>query len=245
MSRMSGLSLVVLFVAAQVHAQNLSFVTCPIVRDTSTVPCWLAEYKGETYYLGNQGGVAQDFYPPQLNHEVLVEGVIAQGPRVCGGIPLRPVKTSVFLEINRACNTILPAEDKIEAPQSPPRPQAGDAASWVRSVGPGDSTLYFDFDNDFLSLHTSTAIQRLAQYFQQSKASGIQIAAFRGSSKLSNGEVLIEQPKIAASRAAKVHDILIGLGVPPTAVKVQVHIDIREPDGVNDPWSRKVTLSVK
>ena len=101
MSRVRGLLLVLLF-AAQLNAQNLSFVTCPIVRDTKTVPCWLAEYKGETYYLGNQGGVAQDFYPPQLNHEVLVEGVVAQGLRVCGGIPLRPVKTSVFLEINRA-----------------------------------------------------------------------------------------------------------------------------------------------
>ena len=93
--------LVALLGTATLHAQNLSFVTCPIVRDTKTVPCWLAEYKGETYYLGNQGGVAQDFYPPQLNHEVLVEGIIAEGPRVCGGVPLRPVKTSVFLEINR------------------------------------------------------------------------------------------------------------------------------------------------
>ena len=242
---MRGLLFVLLFGAAQLNAQNLSFVTCPIVRDTKTVPCWLAEYKGETYYLGNQGGVAQDFYPPQLNHEVLVEGVVAEGPRVCGGIPLRPVKTSVFLEINRACNTILPAEDEIEAPQSPPRPPTGDAVSWVRSDGPADSTLYFDFDNDFLSLHTSTAVQRLAQYFQQSKASEIQITAFRGSSKLSNGDVLIEQRDVAAARAAKVRDILIGLGVPPTALKVQVVSEVRTPDGINDPWSRKVTLSVK
>lgn len=245
MRNMRGLPLVVLFGAVQVYAQNLSFVTCPIVRDTKTIPCWLAEYKGETYYLGNQGGVAQDFYPPQLNHEVLVEGVVAQGARVCGGIPLRPVKTSVFLEINRACNTILPAEDEIEAPQSPPRPQTGDAVSWVRSDGPGDNTLYFDFDNDFLSIHAATAIQRIAQYFQQSKASEIQVAAFRGSSRLSNGGVLIEDPKTVTARAAKVRDILTGLGVSPTAVKVKLNVDVREPDGLNDPWSRKVTLSVK
>jgi len=245
MRHVRGLLLVLLFGTAQLNAQNLSFVTCPIVRDTKTVPCWLAEYKGETYYLGNQGGVAQDFYPPQLNHEVLVEGVVAEGPRVCGGIPLRPVKTSVFLEINRACNTILPAEDEIEAPQSPQRPPTGGATSWVRSDSPADSTLYFDFDNDFLSLHTSTAVERLAQYFQQSKASEIQITAFRGSSKLSNGDVLIEQRDIAAARAAKVRDILTGLGVAPTALKVQVVSEVRTPDGINDPWSRKVTLSVK
>jgi hypothetical protein len=240
--RVRRLFLVVLFGAVQVHAQNLSFVTCPIVRDTKTVPCWLAEYKGETYYLGNQGGVAQDFYPPQLNHEVLVEGAVAEGPRVCGGIPLRPVKTSVFVEINRACNTILPAEDGIEAPQRAP---TRGAPSWVRSDGPGDSTLYFDFDNDFLSLHTSTAIQRAVEYFRQMKASEIQVVAFRGSSKLSNGDVLIEKPEIAGARAAKVRDILTGLGVPPAAVKLKVVTDVHEADGINDPWSRKATLSVK
>jgi outer membrane protein OmpA-like peptidoglycan-associated protein len=227
---------------APVKAENLSFVTCPVVRDTKTVPCWLAEYKGKTYYLGNQGGVAQDFYPPQLNHQVLVEGAIADGPRVCGGIPLRPVKTSVVLEIDRNCNTILPAQDGIEAPQGPPDRTA---SSWVRSDRPGDSTLYFDFDNDFLSLHTTNAIQSVIQYYQQSKASAIEVTAFRGSSKLSNGILMIEQAGIAAARATKVHDILVGLGVPEAAVKVQLVTGAREPDGIDDPWSRKVTLSVK
>jgi hypothetical protein len=228
--------------ASQIHAQNLSFVTCPIVRDTNTVPCWLAEYQGETYYLGNQGGVAQDFYPPQLNHEVLVEGIVAEGPRVCGGVPLRPVKTSVILEINRTCNTILPAEDGIEAPQRPP---ARDPVSWVRSDGPGDATLFFDFDNDFLSLHTTSAVQRAAEHFLQTKAREIEVTSYRGSSKLSNGNVMVEQSAIAAARATKVREILAGLGLPVAAIKVQVATDVREPDGINDPWSRKVTLSVK
>ena len=227
---------------APVYAQNLSFVTCPIVRDTKTVPCWLAEYNGEIYYLGNQGGVAQDFYPPQLNHEVLVEGTIAEGPRVCGGVPLRPVKTSVFLEINRACNTILPVEDGIEAPERAP---GRGPVSWVRSDGPSDTTLYFDFDNDFLSLHTTTAIQRIAEQFQQTKASAIEVRAFRGSSKLSNGTVLVEQPGIVASRGDKIREILEGLGVPKGSLRVILVSDVQQPNGIDDPWSRKVTLSVK
>ena len=242
MKRSMQVLLVVIVGAATVHAQNLSFVTCPIVRDTPTVPCWLAEYRGETSYLGNQGGVAQDFYPPQLNHEVLVEGVIAEGPRVCGGIPLRPVKTSVLLEINRACTTILPAEDGIEAPQRAP---AGDPVSWVRADGPRETSIFFDFDSDFLSLHTVNAVQRMADQFRQSKASEIQVASFRGSSKLSNGNIMTEQTGVAAARAAKVREILIGLGVPSAAVKVQIVNDVRQPDGINDPWSRKVTLSVR
>jgi hypothetical protein len=223
-------------------AQNLSFVTCPVVRDTKTVPCWLAEYRGETYFLGIQGGVAQDFYPPQLNHEVLVEGVIAEGPRVCGGVPLRPVKTSVMLEINRACNTILPVEDGIEAPERPP---GRDPVSWVRSEGPGDTTIFFDFDNDFLSLHSVNAVQRMADRFRQSKAAEVQVTSFRGSSRLSNGSVMVEDAGIATARANKVREILAGLGVPPAAVKVRVVNEVRQADGIEDPWSRKITLSVR
>jgi hypothetical protein len=37
-----------------VAQQQRSFVACPIVRDTKTVPCFLAEYDGELYYLGIQ-----------------------------------------------------------------------------------------------------------------------------------------------------------------------------------------------
>jgi hypothetical protein len=224
------------------HAQTVSFVTCPIVRDTKTAPCWLAEYNGETYYLGKQGGVAQDFYPPQLNHEVLVEGVVAEGPRICGGVPLKPVKTSVFLEINRACNTILPAEDGFEAPEGAP---SRDPVSWVRAEGPLDVTLFFDFDNDFLSLHGTTAIQRIAEQFQQNKAAVIELRAFRGSSRLSSGTVLVENPRIAEARAGKVREILEGLGLPRSSVSVVVVNDVKAPNGVDDAWSRKVTLSVK
>jgi hypothetical protein len=234
--------LITLLCTAPVQAQNLSFVTCPVVRDTKTVPCWLAEYKGETYYLGNQGGVAQDFYPPQLNHEVLVEGVIVDGPRVCGGVPLKPVKTSVLLEMNRACNTILPVEDGIDAPERSP---SREPVSWVRSAGPAGVSIFFDFDNDFLSLHTTTAVQRIAEQFKQTDASSIEVTAFRGASKLSNGSVMVEQEMIAVARANKVREILVGLGIPQQSLKVSVNSAPATPDGVNDPWSRKVTLSVK
>jgi len=242
MKRLVHMFAVAILGVAPLYAQHLSFVTCPIVRDTKTVPCWLAEYNGEIYYLGNQGGVAQDFYPPQLNHEVLVEGTIVEGPRICGGVPLRPVKTSVLLEINRACNTILPVEDGIEAPERAP---GRGPVSWVRSDGPSDSTLYFDFDNDFLSLHTTTAVQRIAEQFQQIKAATIEVRGFRGSSRLSNGKEIVEQPGIAASRAAKVREILEGLGVPKASLRVILVPDVQPPNGIDDPWSRKVTLSVK
>jgi len=204
----------------------------------------LAGYKGELYFLGIQGGVAQDFYPPQLNHEVLVEGTVATGPRVCGGIPLQPVKTSVILEINRVCNTILPVEDGIE----PPGRGAGGgpaANSWTRSSGPGDATIFFDFDNDFLSLHSTRAVQRIAENFQQTKGKELHVTAYRGASKLSDGTVMVEKPDTAKERAGKLNEILKGLGVPAAAIKVRVVDEAPSPDGSSDPWSRKVTLTVK
>jgi outer membrane protein OmpA-like peptidoglycan-associated protein len=152
------------------------------------------------------------------------------------------VKTSVLLEINRACNTILPVEDGIDAPERSP---SREPVSWVRSAGPADVTIFFDFDNDFLSLHATTAVQRIAEQFKQTGVSSIEVTAFRGASKLSNGSVMVEQQLIAAARAAKVREILVGLGVPEASLKVNVISAPAAPDGVNDPWSRKVTLSVK
>jgi hypothetical protein len=106
-------------------------------------------------------------------------------------------------------------------------------------------TIFFDFDNDFLSLHTTTAVQRIADQFKRIGASSIEVTAFRGASKLSNGTVMVEQQVIAAARSNKVREILVGLGVPEAALKVSVNPAPAEADGLDDPWSRKVTLSVK
>ncbi|HET9832672.1 MAG TPA: hypothetical protein VFP91_13205, partial [Vicinamibacterales bacterium] len=52
---------------------NKNFVSCPIVRDTASVPCWLAEYEGELYFLTIQSDVTSPVTPPWLGHRVLVE----------------------------------------------------------------------------------------------------------------------------------------------------------------------------
>ena len=54
--------------------QRTNFVTCPIVRDTASVPCWLAEHNGELYFLTLQTDVSAPVNPPSLGHRVLVEG---------------------------------------------------------------------------------------------------------------------------------------------------------------------------
>jgi outer membrane protein OmpA-like peptidoglycan-associated protein len=101
---------------------RLNFVSCPIVRDTSTVPCWLAEYEGELYYLTIQSDVSAPVTPPWLGHRVLVEGTVTKAERICGGVVLSPVRLSVLPERDASCNTMLPAEAKYDLTFEPPRP---------------------------------------------------------------------------------------------------------------------------
>jgi len=218
------------------------FVACPIVRDTRTQPCWLAEYEGELYYLGQQGGVANDFYPPQLGHEALVEGTVAQG-RVCGGIPLQPVKVSVLRELTPACGTMLPAEDGIDAPPPVPAPR-GPAPSWVGVNGPGDAVLYFDFDSDFFSLHATIVLTDFAKQLADRPGSRVEITGFTAATRLSNGQLLTERDTLGDIRARKVADTFAGLGV----ARSQIVVTPAHPmaaDGVNDAWNRRVELRVR
>jgi hypothetical protein len=225
-------------------AARRQFVTCPIVRDTKTQPCWLAEYDGEVYYLGQQSGVASDFYPPQLGHQVLVEGTVGTTGRVCGGIPLQSVKVSVFKELTPACNTMLPAEDGIEAPPPIPAPR-GPAPSWVKLASPGDVTLYFDFDDDFFSFHVTVALTNLAAHITATKPARVEIVGFRAVTRLSNGQVLTERAPIGAVRARKVADTLEGLGVARSILVASAPDTPERADGINDPWNRRVEIHIR
>ena len=112
---------------------RLNFVSCPIVRDTASVPCWLAEYEGELYFLTIQTDVSAPVTPPWLGHRVLVEGTVSNEPRICGGIVLKPVHLSVMPERDASCNTMLPAEERYNLTFEPPRPP-----------GPSGGRLAFD-----------------------------------------------------------------------------------------------------
>ncbi|MBP6824086.1 MAG: hypothetical protein KA368_21240 [Acidobacteria bacterium] len=225
-------------------ANRRNFIACPIVRDTKTLPCWLAEYEGELYFLGLQGSSASEFYPPQLNHEALIEGTVTNEPRICGGIPLRPVRVSVMQELNRGCNTLLPAEDGIEAPTAPARRfteamrQAGTDTSQREFVIP------FDFDSDYLTFHTTRIVGEAARIAKAVKAVKVEVIGYRATTLLSNGQQLIEKSSIAEMRARKVGEILTGLGLPPSSVIVNFKAEPESCDGVTDADKRHVTIKL-
>jgi hypothetical protein len=247
--------LVALLIAQSAAAQQINFVTCPVVRDTRTVPCFLAEYQGETYYLAVQQDISADQYPPQLLHDVLVEGTIDAGPRVCGGIPLKPVKLSVMPEVNPACNTILPAEPGIDAPPTrrPAGPSTRQATPAAAPAPPARPTppfgerewkILYDFDSAFLFSRDTRTVNLAADYAIAAKAKHIEIVARRGATLLSSGKVLVEGEAIAAQRAERVMALLKGLGADPASVNVRVVSAAPQPDGKTDPENRVVSIRV-
>jgi len=221
-------------------AQQKNFVACPIVRDTSTVPCFLAEYEGETYFLGIQQDITSDFHPPQLKHEVLVEGQVAAGPRVCGGIPLKPLAISVLKEVNLACNTLLPAEPGIDAPAALRGPGPSSAHSQAAQApreslsGAHEFTVLYAFDDDYLDFAGNRVVTEAADYAKRIRAPGVKVVGYRATTVLSNGNALVEKAALAEKRAQNITTVLRGLGVSNVTVSAK-----------NDPESRRrVTILV-
>jgi hypothetical protein len=220
----------VLFIAGAVVAlgQQRNFVSCPIVRDTKTVPCFLAEYEGEIYYLGIQQDITREFHPPQLKHEVLVEGRIADGPRVCGGIPLQPVAISVLKEVNLACSTLLPAEPGIDAPAAP--------------RGPGPSSRRPETRSTAREYAANQVVTEAAAYAKRIGASKVKVAGYRATTVLSNGDRLIEKTGLAEKRAQNIATLLRGLGTP--GITVEWKNEPEPGDGQTDPSRRRVAILV-
>ncbi len=228
-------------------ADRRNFVACPVLQDTDTVPCWLAEYQGELYFLGIQtdsGG----WGPPWLGHQVLVEGKLAEGPRICGGValtsdyampgppsgtadgrplPIPPV-VSVMRELDAACNTLLPADPRFHiAGRRGPGPNT--AASALRKpppppgppiVSPPFAPKAFTLTYEFdseLAARTIGEALTAVQYAHAVNAREITITGYRGSTLLSNGGVAQEIPQIGQLRAQELARTLRKLGLPSTS----------------------------
>lgn len=252
----------VLLVAAMVPAfsyaapppgSRLNFVSCPIVRDTRTVPCWLSEYGGETYYLTIQTDVSAEVQPPMLGHQVLVEGVVSAAPRICGGIVLTPVRLSPMPERDANCNTLLPADERyvIDFNPRPPGPSGGrlafdpapaapSAVSAPPPQGPQTIDVYFDFDRAVSFRHPATLVAVLDTAYQIG-AKQMRITGVRGAHRLSDGTLLRESPAIGQRRAEEVAQLLVGAGLDLPA-QVAWSDGEADADGLDDWQSRRVTI---
>lgn len=237
-----------LLAASITTAQERNFVSCPIVRDTKTVPCFLAEYEGELYFLGIQQDITAEFHPPQLKHEVLVEGRISDGPRVCGGIPLKPVSISVMKEVNQACNELLPAEPGIEAPPAargagPSSHRLAEPAASPESLsGRQEFTVRYAFDDDYVDFAAIGVVRKAAAYAKKIGAPVVRVMGYRATTVLSNGKHLVEKSALAEKRAQDIATLLRGSGV--RDVNADWKQEPEPGDGKADASRRRVTILV-
>jgi len=237
--------------AAQAEERALAFISCPIVRDTSSVPCWLSEHDGQLYYLGIQTDVSADFNPPSLGHKVLVEGsVAAGGQQICGGLVLDPVKVSVLPALSPECNTMLMAEDRYELPFEAPRPPGPSRGRLAFTPPPAPPlpeapfpertfTVPYDFDGT-VNFQSPRFLTPALTYARHVGASRIEITGYRGAVTLSGGEVISERDRLGTIRAEQVARLLQGAGLTEPEYVVR-GVDRPETGG---PDLRRVTIRV-
>lgn len=242
-------------IAATPPADHRNFITCPIVRDTNSVPCWLAEYEGELYFLTLQTDVSAPVTPPWLGHKVLVEGVATNEPRICGGIVLKPVVLSVLPEIDRSCDTMLPAEERYNLTFEPPRPPgpskgrlafdpAPGATTPIKPSGPKTFDITFDFDG-MVSFRHPAFLMEVLDHAKAIDAKRIEIVGYRSATLLSNGQVVTEKTGIARARAQQIAELLQGAGLTAPRYDVSWREQAERADGVEDHATRRVTISVR
>jgi hypothetical protein len=234
---------------------RLNFVSCPIVRDTSTVPCWLAEYDGELYFLTLQSDVSAPVTPPWLGHQVLVEGVVSNEPSICGGKVLKPVRLSVLPERDSSCNTMLPAESRYDLTFEPPRPPgpskgrlafAGDppAARPAATESTREFVVLYDFDR-LVGFSHSGRFGEILEFARRTNAATIEITGHRGAVQLSNGRTMVEEASIGRRRAEQAATLLQGANLTTPKYTVRWQDQPAQATGVDDFQSRRVVITVR
>jgi hypothetical protein len=243
-------------IGAEATGALRNFVACPIVRDTSTVPCWLAEYQGETYFLTLQTDVSAPVNPPWLGHKVMVEGRVALGKdRICGGVVLEPVRLSIAAELDSSCNTILPVEEKYNLRFEPPRPPGPSAGRLAFNTLPmpvkpseikrerKDYRLQYDF-NGLINFKHPFALTPILDYAHAMKASRVEITGYRSGALLSDGTALQEQANLAQRRAEQIAELLKDAGLTQPRYEVRWHDAAPVANGDSDYLARRVEITL-
>jgi outer membrane protein OmpA-like peptidoglycan-associated protein len=141
----------------------------------------------------------------------------------------------------------------IDAPPSkrPAGPSTRQAAVSTVAVAPKkpeppfierEFVIQYDFDSDFLFARNTRQLADIAEYARVSGAQEVEVTGYRGSTLLSNGNVLTEKSDVARLRAERVAGVLRGLGTPASEVRW-----ISEPaatNGATDYESRRVAVRI-
>ena len=246
-------------VCAAADPSRKNFVSCPIVRDTASVPCWLAEYDGELYYLTIQSDVTSPVTPPWLGHRVLVEGAVSDEPRICGGIVLKPVHLSVMPEPDASCNTMLPAEERYNLTFEPPRPPGPSkgrlafdnapppaAAKTSPAALPVAKAFVVPYDFDALvGFNHARVLTDMLEFARAVNAREIEITGYRGAARLSNGQLMSEDADMGKRRAEQLAMLLQGANLKSPIYKVTWQDESARATGADDFAIRRAVVTIR
>jgi outer membrane protein OmpA-like peptidoglycan-associated protein len=267
-----GLIIVIPAGAEPPAGKYVSFLACPIARDTGPVTdvCFLAEHNGEQYALVNP----PDWGVPQLHHRVLVEGLVKDGPLVCGAHPLEG-RASVMSELAAECGTVLPydeivkgaaggvfnsgspaqrahAEELLRRTPSEPRasiePAILDPPPPPVPTPPFEArtlTVIYPFSSTRGSGPDMVKLRDLAVYVNIAKARRVSVTGYRAVSLLEDGSTLAEPADLARARAEKIAGILTRLGVNAKLMQVRWDETAIPGSGKEDWRNRRAEISVE
>jgi hypothetical protein len=248
-----ALCVALLSVPANAADQTISFVSCPIYRDTDAgrkSGCWLADDRD----TGKRFDVTDSQIKPILGREILVEGVIAGKPDTCGGTLLNPVRVSVLP--TQCPSFMLPAEQYPGRPYILPT-QTLTPTSVVRTPPPPpfsnqSYTIFFAFNSDFLMYqHSEVLLDAAVQYIEAAKPKRVVVTAYAATKPIVvSGRTIVEDIAVAKARAAMIVEALTRLRVPRELIHVETQGDPTpagelEKQGLNEASKRRATVRVE
>ena len=211
----------------------VSFVSCPIYRDTDAgrkSGCWLAEHRA----LGQRFDITDASIKPILGREILIEGIVADKPDTCGGVILNPVRVSV---LPTQCPTfMLPAEKFPGRPFILPSTTLAPTHSVRTPPAPPFAnqsyTIFFALNSDFLMYqHSEVLLDAAVRYIEAAKPKRVIVRAYAATKPIAvSNRKIVESIEVAEARAAMIVEALTRLNVPRGLIKVET-LGNPSPDG--------------
>ncbi len=236
-------------VLVSTSASAVSFVACPVYRDTDAgrkSGCWIAT-DGAT---GIRYDVTDSPNKPLVGRMILVEGEPAGSADICGGVPLNPVRVAVLSET--CAEVMIPAEGFPSKPSVLPaetmQPLGVPRKMPAPPYSPQTWQVGFTFNDDRLMYQSAeVVIEKAMLYATASKARKVRITGYadvRGFTV--SGRKLAEPAPLARDRALMVREALVRLGVPPATISTEWRHDPQAISGgaMAAASKRRVTIVV-
>lgn len=239
--------------AAAEPPETIRFVTCPIYRDTDAgrkSGCWLADDRA----TGRRYDVSSAPSKPDWNHEILVEGKVADAPDRCGGIVLDPVRTSVLT--GTCTRHMLPAEgypgNRFSLPKRNVAPMAVERPVPSGPYSAQTFRLFFGFDSAFLMYqYDDYLLDRAITWIRAAKPRTIVVTGYAASEPVTvSGRAIAEDEDIARDRAERVTEALVRLGIDRGIISVRTDtrpgaVDDPDADGLAEASRRRVDIDAR